>query len=154
MFLTVAVDGVRYVLDPGFGPFGSRVPVPLDGAGAPAGRPTHRLGSDGKLWTMHITRDGAETPGWVSTLEAENPVDFEMGNHFTATHPDSLFRNRIMASAVTPDGRVNIMDRNVTVFHGSDEENLRPAALRRALPPSVPDLDRPAAETFANARNG
>jgi hypothetical protein len=48
---------------------------------------------------MHITRDGAHIPGWVSTLEAENRVDFEMGNHFTATHPESLFRNWILASA-------------------------------------------------------
>jgi len=40
MFLTVAADGARYVVDPGFGPFGSRMPVPLDGAGAPADRPT------------------------------------------------------------------------------------------------------------------
>ena len=150
MFLTVAVDGVRYVLDPGFGPFGSRVPVPLDGAGAPAGRPTHRLGSDGKLWTMHITRDGAETPGWVSTLEAENPVDFEMGNHFTATHPDSLFRNRIMASAVTPDGRVNIMNRDVTVLHGTEAETsqLPDRSALRALLAERFGIDLPEAETL------
>jgi N-hydroxyarylamine O-acetyltransferase len=150
MFLTVAVDGVRYVLDPGFGPFGSRVPVPLDGAGAPVGRPTHRLGSDGKLWTMHITRDGAETPGWVSTLEAENPVDFEMGNHFTATHPDSLFRNRIMASAVTPDGRVNIMNRDVTVLHGTEAETsqLPDRSALRALLAERFGIDLPEAETL------
>ena len=91
MFLTVDVDGARYVLDPGFGPFGSRLPVPLDGAGVPADRPTHRMVRDGELWVMHTTRDGAQMPGWVSTLEVEHPVDFEMANHFTATHPSSLF---------------------------------------------------------------
>ncbi len=150
MFLTVAVEGARYVLDPGFGPFGSRLPVPLDGAGSPADRPTHRVVSDGKLWTMHITRDGAQSPGWVSTLEAENPVDFEMGNHFTATHPDSLFRNRIMASAVTPDGRVNIMNRDVTVLHGAEAEKsqLPDRSALRALLAERFGIDLPEADTL------
>ena len=150
MFLTVAVDGARYVLDPGFGPFGSRLPVPLDGTGVLADRPTHRLVSDGKFCTMHITRDGAETSGWVSTLEAENPVDFEMGNHFTATHPESLFRNRIMASAVTPDGRVSIMNRDVTVLHGTEAETsqLPDRSALRALLAERFGIDLPEAETL------
>ena len=82
---------------------------------------------------MHITRDGVETPGWISTLETENPVDFEMGNHFTATHPESLFRNRIMASAVTPDGRVNIMNRDVTVLMGGGARHLSCLTARRCV---------------------
>ena len=69
---------------------------------------------------MYVTRDGVETPGWISTLETENPVDFEMGNFFTAMHPESLFRTRIIASAVTSDGRVNIMNRDVTVLAGDE----------------------------------
>jgi N-hydroxyarylamine O-acetyltransferase len=150
MCLTVAVDGARYVLDPGFGPFGSRLPVPVDGAGVPAGRPTHRLSYDGKLWTMHVTRDGAEMPGWLSTLEPENPIDFEMGNHFTATHPGSLFRNRIMASAVTPEGRVNIMNRDVTVLRGTEAEKseLPDRSALRALLAERFGIDLPEAETL------
>ena len=98
---------------------------------------------------MHITPDGAETPGWVSTLEAENPVDFEMGNHFTATRPNSLFRNRIMASAVTPDGRVNIMDRKFTVFRGTEAETSRRLTARRcALLAERFGIDLPEAETL------
>jgi N-hydroxyarylamine O-acetyltransferase len=150
MFLTVAVEGARYVVDPGFGPFGSRLPVPLYGAGVPAGRPTHRLTSDGRLWTMHVTRDGAQIPGWVSTLEPENLVDFEMGNHFTATHPESLFRNRIIASAVTPDGRVNIMNRDVIVLHGAEAEKseLPDRSALRALLAERFGVDLPEAETL------
>jgi N-hydroxyarylamine O-acetyltransferase len=146
MFLTVEADGARCVVDSGFG---SRLPVPLDGAGVPAGRPTHRFSFDGRLWTMHIARDGAQIPGWVSTLEAENPVDFEMGNHFTATHPESLFRNRIMASAVTPDGRVNIMNRDVTVISGGEARTsqLPDRSALRALLAERFGVDLPEAET-------
>ena len=106
MFLTVDVDGARFVVDPGFGPFASRLPVPLDAVGVPPDRPTHRVGRDGGHWVMHCTRDGAQLPGWISTLEAEHPVDFEMANHFTSTHPGSRFVNGIVASAVTSEGRV------------------------------------------------
>jgi len=114
MFLSVTVDNARYVVDPGFGPFASRLPLPLDGTGLPADHPTHRMAREGDSWVLRATRDGAELPAWVSTLEAENPIDFEVANHFTATHPESPFVNWIIASAVTPDGRVNIMNRDVT----------------------------------------
>ncbi len=114
MFLSVTVDGVRYVVDPGFGPFASRLPLTLEGTGFPAERPTHRMVREGDHWVLHAPRDGVEIPAWVSTMEAENPIDFEMANHFKATHPGSLFVNWIVASAATPDGRVNVMNRDVT----------------------------------------
>jgi N-hydroxyarylamine O-acetyltransferase len=118
MFLSVIVDGTRYVVDPGFGAFAPRRPLPLDGTAVPADRPTHRMVREGDHWVMYVTRDGAESPAWVSTLEVENSIDFEMANHFTATHPASPFMNWIMASAATPDGRVNIMNREVTYLRG------------------------------------
>jgi hypothetical protein len=40
MFLTVELDAARLVIDPGFRPFGSNLPVPLDGTGVPVGRST------------------------------------------------------------------------------------------------------------------
>ena len=150
MFLTVGVDGARYVVDPGFGPFASRLPVPLDGAGVPAERPTHRIARDGEYWVMHATRDGAQFPAWVSTLEVEHPVDFEMANHFTATHPGSRFVNGIMASAVAPGGRVNVMNRDVTVIHeGKAETSVLPdrSALRAVLAEHF-GFDLPEAETM------
>jgi N-hydroxyarylamine O-acetyltransferase len=82
MFLTVETGGARYVVDPGFGPFGSRLPVPLDGAGVPAGRPTHRLSSDGRHWTMHITRDGAHISGMGLNARGGEPRRFRNGEPF------------------------------------------------------------------------
>jgi N-hydroxyarylamine O-acetyltransferase len=39
-----------------------------------------------------------------------------MGNHFTATWPESPFVQRLMLRALTPDGRrVSVMNRDVTV---------------------------------------
>ncbi len=114
MLLSVTIDHVRYVVDPGFGPFASSLPLPLDGSAVPPECPTHRLVREGTNWILHAARDGIDIPAWISTLDIENPIDFEVANHFTATHPDSLFKNSILASAATADGRVSIMNRDVT----------------------------------------
>ena len=96
MFLT-AMD---HVLDPGFGGLAPHAPVPLDGT--PAG--PHRIvrGAHGiELW-----HDDQRL--WVSSLEADLPVDFEMANHYTATWPQSPFVQRMMLRAFTADGRVSV----------------------------------------------
>jgi N-hydroxyarylamine O-acetyltransferase len=118
MFLTVPVKAVTYVVDPGFGPFASPVPMPLlDG---PTGQ-AHAMSRDGGGWTLNVPRDGHSVAGWITTLEPENPVDFEVANHYTATHPKSPFTNAIMLSAATPQGRVSVMNRAVTMLHGTSE---------------------------------
>jgi len=149
MFLTVTVSDVRYVVDPGFGPFASLLPVPLDESAVPPKHPTHRLAREGANWVLHAARDGIDIPAWISSFEVENPIDFEVANHFTATHPASLFKNSILASAVTPDGRVSIMNRDVTHLSGSqvakfelpDRRALR-ALLARHFGFDLPELEQ------------
>jgi N-hydroxyarylamine O-acetyltransferase len=96
MFLTVTVDDTSYVVDPGFGPFACPTPIPIDGTPVPTNAPTHRLAREGNDWFLYVTRDGAEIQGWVSTMEVEYPVDFEMMNHYIATHPASFFTHNIL----------------------------------------------------------
>ncbi len=150
MFLSVTVDGTRYVVDPGFGPFASRLPLPLDGTALPTARPTHRMAHEEDEWILHATRDGALIPAWMSTLRAEYPIDFEVANHFTATHPNSMFVNRILASAVTPDGRVNVLNQDVTHLRGGEATTARlpdRAALRSLLAEHL-GFDLPDIETL------
>ena len=120
MFLST----LGHVLDPGFGGLAPRVPVPLDGT--PAG--DHRIVREaGELALYH--RDQRL---WVSSLEADLPVDFEMANHFTATHPSSPFVQRLMMRAFTADGRISVMNRDLTVLRGA-ESTTRPLADRAEL---------------------
>lgn len=122
MFLTVAAGGTTYVVDPGFGPFACPEPIPVDGTPVPAGVRTHRLAREGTDWLLYVTQDGKEIQGWVSTLEEEYPVDFEMMNHYIATHPASFFTHNILASAPTPEGRVNIMNQGVNFIRNGVAE--------------------------------
>jgi N-hydroxyarylamine O-acetyltransferase len=149
MFTTVVVEGTTYVADPGFGPFAPRFPVPL--VDSSAGQPTHWMQRDGNFWVLHVTREDRQpVAGWASTLEAENPSDFEVFNHYIATHPKSPFVNWIFLSAVTPRGRVNVMNRKVTFLREADEpvdiELADRTALRRLLADhfgfDLPEIER------------
>ena len=136
MFFTITVGGATYVIDPGFGPFACPVPIPVDGTPVPTSAPTHRLVRKGGDWVLYVTRDGEQIQGWVSTMEEEYPVDFEMMNYYIATHPASFFTHNILASAVIPEGRVNIMNQGVHIIRNGAAE---PAHLadRKALARSL-----------------
>jgi N-hydroxyarylamine O-acetyltransferase len=72
----------------------------------------------------------------VSTLEEDYPIDFEMANHYTASHPRSPFVNRLMMSVFKRDGRVTLMNRDLTICRGAtvDKSQLGDrAALRNLL---------------------
>jgi N-hydroxyarylamine O-acetyltransferase len=133
MFLTV----MEHVIDVGFGGLTAHVPVPLDGT--PAGR--HRIVREDSEIALYYDDQRL----WVSSLEVDVPIDFDMANHFTATWPTSPFVQRMVVHAVTPDGYVGVMNRDVTIMRGDAAEKLQladRAALRDLLATHVGfDLD-------------
>jgi N-hydroxyarylamine O-acetyltransferase len=132
MFLTVALEGARHVLDPGLGGPAPGAPVPLGGqAPVPAGA-EHWMARDGSGWKLVLRAEEGAADLWVSDLEPAMPVDFEMANHYTATHPASIFRNRLMLRALTPQGRVTVMNRELRRQQGA-AVLLEELADRRAL---------------------
>ena len=121
MFLTVA----GHVVDPGFGGLTPRVPVPLDGT--PAGE--HRIVRDGDDYVLAV----GEIRAWTSTLHRDYPIDFEMANLFTATSPLSPFTRGLRMRAFTPDGKVTVSERTVTLADGTKHELERAADVRPLL---------------------
>jgi N-hydroxyarylamine O-acetyltransferase len=120
MFLTVQLADGAFIVDPGFGPFASRVPIPLaDGAAACGDYETHWMIRDGNRWMLRAQLGGKLMDAWVTTLEQDNPVDFEMGNYYTANHPNSLFVNRLIIASLTKDGRVTAMNREANLWRGN-----------------------------------
>jgi N-hydroxyarylamine O-acetyltransferase len=134
MFLTVATEGRTFVVDPGFGRLASRAPVPLASDGR--NNATHWMTRDGHFWILRAKEAGNDFDCWVSTLEAENGVDFEVANHYTATHAASPFVNRLLLRAITDDGYVTVMNRDVTRVRADAAQTSRLAdrAQLRALP--------------------
>jgi N-hydroxyarylamine O-acetyltransferase len=121
MFLTVPLAEGRFVVDPGFGLLAPRVPVPLEqGAKTTFANETHWMVRDDSFWLLRAQTQEKTVDAWASTLEADNPVDFEMANHYTSTHPASGFVNRLMLSVITPEGRLTVMNRDVTFQRGAE----------------------------------
>lgn len=122
MLLTVRVDGVRHVVDPGFGGLAPAVPVSLD---APHdGTAAHWMVRDGDDWVLRTTAGERHVDCWRSPLVADPDVDFVVGNHYTSTHPDSPFRNRLMLRIATDAGSVSVMNREVTVARGASTSSM------------------------------
>lgn len=133
MFLTVLLEEGTFVVDPGFGALAPRLPVPLQGDfEVRAGHEAYRMVRDEGSWVLRVRSADKTVDAWCSTLEDDNPVDFEMANHFTSTHPKSPFVNRMMLRAITVDGRIGVMNRDVTMVRGGEST---PSQLtdRRAL---------------------
>ncbi len=154
LFLSLGLDGRRYILDPGFGALEAHEPMPLvDAPPAPnASGPAHWLARDGEgRWTLRARDDhGRELDAWTSTLEAELPIDAELGNHYTSTHPRSLFVNRLMLRAFGPAGRIALMNRELTIRRGDTVERHQLAdrgALRTLLLEQC-GIDLPEVETL------
>jgi N-hydroxyarylamine O-acetyltransferase len=147
MFLTVQFDGRTFVLDPGFGGHAPMIPVPID-ADAGDGLDLHRLVNRGREWVLEAHIDGAWVPLWSSTLEPAEPVDFVMGNHFVSTFPASPFVTNLMLRAITPAGRVSVMNRVVTRRREGGEEShvIESRAALRALLNEDFGFDLPEAE--------
>ena len=138
MFLSVG----DLVLDPGFGAAAPKLPVPLDGS--PAG--AHRIVRDGG--EIALEHDGQRL--WTSSLEHDIPIDFEMANHFTATHPASHFTQSLMLRTYTEDGQVRVRNRDVTLIKGSETQTFQLAdrAQLRELVAAHFGFDLPALETL------
>ena len=72
-----------------------------------------------------------------------------MGNHFTATWPESPFVQRLMLRALMPDGRrVSVMNRDVTVAKNGtfEKTQLEDRAALRALLSAEFEMDLPEVE--------
>ncbi len=128
MFVTVDLPQGRFVADPGFGGPACLAPLPL--SGEPVGR--HRIIREGALYAL----EDSGAPAWYSTLNEDYPIDFELGNHYVATHPESPFVRFIMMSRFTPNGRVSVMNRSVRIIDGAETRTFElpdRGALRRLL---------------------
>jgi N-hydroxyarylamine O-acetyltransferase len=134
MVLEVEVDGSPWLADVGFGTVGILLPMPLiAGEAVRQFAWRFRLVEEPGLWVLQ----GGQGDGWLDlyafTREPQYPVDFEMANWYTSTHPDSRFVQTVITQRSTLDTRYLLRNRDFTVMHGEhtttrtlgDEEVLR-----------------------------
>jgi N-hydroxyarylamine O-acetyltransferase len=115
MLLSVEVDGEPWLADVGFGCCGPLHPVRIQQA-----EPIRPF-----AWTFQVRHDGGvyvlqsyEPEGWSDlysfTLEPQYPVDYEVANYYTATHPHSPFVHTLIVEGQTAEVRRSLRNRELT----------------------------------------
>jgi N-hydroxyarylamine O-acetyltransferase len=128
MVLKVPADREIWLADVGFGGVGLLEPIALrDGTVAEQAGLTYTLRREGCLWILSM-RDPAKADdepadGAAPTMDlyefSEDPQtagDVEVANHFTSTHPDSVFRRTLTIQRSTRDGRVILRGDTLTRY--------------------------------------
>lgn len=115
MLLAVEAEGETHVADVGFGGDGLLLPIPLRrGDSSCQFAWEYRIAAEGNLFVLQSIRP----EGWLDlysfTLEPQYPVDYQVANWYTSTHPKSVFRNVLRVQLPGPEVRLTLVNRTLT----------------------------------------
>jgi N-hydroxyarylamine O-acetyltransferase len=123
VFLKVMLDGETWFADVGVGAMSPTCALRfvLNEEQATPHEPRRFIREAGRYF--HQAKLGDE---WVDiaefTMEAMPAIDREVANWFTSAHPQSHFKNRLMAARALDDGRVTLLNRKITLRRGGHAE--------------------------------
>ena len=115
MVLLVELEGRQWLADVGFGSVGTTAPLALDRTDEQETphEPHRLLRKNGTI--LHQAKLGGE---WADVYEfvpeEPAPIDFELGNWFSCTHPNSHFRSNLIVTRVDGAKRLSIFNREFT----------------------------------------
>jgi N-hydroxyarylamine O-acetyltransferase len=118
VFLRIDLDGRSYLADVGFGSRSLLVPLVLEFDHEQSGSiEPRRLIQRGHLVVHQTLHDGAWADVYQFTLDPAPFVDFEIGNWFTSTHPQSRFKQNLVAARAGPGCRYALLNRELIIRH-------------------------------------
>jgi len=128
MALEVEVGGRPYLADVGFGGQCPTRAVPLE----PGAYDTHhgplRITTEPHgFLVLEMLAGAAWEQLYAFTREPHFAIDFEVGNHFTSTHPASFFTLAPVVALTTPTGRLSYA-RNELTHRAGDQVEREPIA--------------------------
>jgi N-hydroxyarylamine O-acetyltransferase len=138
MALVASMGGRAWLCDVGFGGDGPVEPVPLDGSEVTQLGDELRVAEEGRLQILQVRRDGGWEDQYAFLPEERFPVDFEVGNWYTSTHPESRFVTTLTAQRVCPDVRHVL--RGLTCVERRGEETTTRELAREELLPFLRDV--------------
>lgn len=122
MVLRVDAEGSEWLADVGFGGGSVLQPIPLE-----PGPVVEQFG-----WSFRLIDDDAgrvlqalRPDGWLDyysfTFEAQHPIDYEVANHYTSTHPNSPFTRIATVQLSSPDRSLVLRGHTLTEVTPSGE---------------------------------
>jgi len=123
MLLGVDYNGSEYLADVGFGGDGLLEPILQDGSPSVQGsRETYRVTEETGERVLQLRRGKEWLDLYAFVPQERPPVDFEMANHFTSTHPRSSFVQNLTVQLSRWDQRRILRNRTYVVRRGGTEE--------------------------------
>jgi N-hydroxyarylamine O-acetyltransferase len=117
MILRVEIAGETWMADVGFGAAGLVEPMPLrEGATLLQGGFEYALRREDHLWVLSMRDTASTTDLYEFSEEPQTPWDVEVANHFTSTHPDSVFRRTLTIQRTRRDQRVVLRNDVITRY--------------------------------------
>jgi N-hydroxyarylamine O-acetyltransferase len=138
LFLRVELEGDSWLTDVGIGAMSltSAIRLALDVTQETPHEP-RRIVEEGGGFFHQAHFAGVWNDVYEFTLEQMPPIDRELGNWYTSTHPNSHFRKAAMVARAAPDGvRITLLDRELSVRQRdgrADKRVLRDDELAPAL---------------------
>jgi N-hydroxyarylamine O-acetyltransferase len=119
MLLRVDVEGETCIADVGFGAEGLLLPVPFGAAQEMCQFAwTYRVAEQAGSHVLQSLRNGKWVDLYAFTLEPQHPIDFEMANHYTSTHPNSRFKQTLVVQKLAEDARTSLRNRELVIDRG------------------------------------
>jgi len=145
MLLAVAVEGRDWLADVGFGGEGLCHPVPMDGGVSEQPQGRYRVAAEGPLRVLQSEQPASWMDLYAFEAVPRQPVDFEVANWYTSTHPESRFVKTLTAQLILSGGRriLRGLDytevRNGEATHRALAVEEVPGLLREAFGLEIPD---------------
>lgn len=116
MVLRVTIDGVAWLADVGFGSCVPTSPLRLDmNEPQPTAHEAFRIIPFGEGQLLQADVSGRWMPVYQIDPGRQLPIDYEVANWFTATHPNSHFRHRLIVTRTTPEARHVLLANRLTI---------------------------------------
>jgi N-hydroxyarylamine O-acetyltransferase len=145
MLLVVRAGRSELLADVGFGGDGLIEPLPMDGDAHDQFGDAYRVVEEGAERILQWRGADCWTDLYRFVPEPRPPVDFEVANHYTSTHPDSRFVRTLTAQLSSPTARHVLRNLTYSVRRGSRIEEQAvassevPRLLRERFGIEVPD---------------
>ena len=137
MVLAVRCEGREWLADVGFGGDGIATPIALEGGQAEQAGVLYRVAPEGSVRVLQRYVQA----GWEDLYAVQpgqpSPIDFEVGNWYTSTHPRSPFVLALTAQRLIGDARHILRNLTYSVTRGHDVQ-VREIS-RRELAPLLRD---------------
>jgi len=126
MALRVTIEGEPWLADVGFGSCVPTAPLRLDSSEPqPTAHETFRFVPVGSELQLEAEIAGRWAPVYRLLPSPQLDADYELANRYTATHPESHFRHRLIVTRTTPEARHVLLGGRLTVCSAGGEVDRR-----------------------------